>query len=103
MKMKVIVNIRTGGSPVVSRVRAPGPPDLPERVILRRMLGSGRSYRALRAGMAAFVAVVGLTSQARANGRFPAAGQVVVDPGDKQHIVLRTTYGILQTTDGGKN
>jgi len=39
---------------------------------------------------------------AQANGRFPAAGQVVVDPGDAGHVVLRTTYGILQTADAGK-
>lgn len=38
-----------------------------------------------------------------ANGRFPAAGQIVVDPGDVKHLVIRTTYGILTTRDGGKN
>ncbi|MEO5725609.1 MAG: hypothetical protein ABI134_21300, partial [Byssovorax sp.] len=38
-----------------------------------------------------------------ANGRFPAAGQIVVDPGDTTHVVVRTTYGILTTRDAGKN
>ena len=36
-----------------------------------------------------------------ANGRFPIADQLVVDPGDPSHIVLRTTYGILETSDAG--
>ncbi len=37
-----------------------------------------------------------------ANGRFPAANQIVVDPSDPNHIVARTTYGLLVTNDGGK-
>src|SRR5262245_56848508 len=53
-------------------------------------------------GMAAAVVVALASGTASANGRFPAAGQVVVDPGDAKHIVLRTTYGILQTTDAGQ-
>jgi photosystem II stability/assembly factor-like uncharacterized protein len=40
---------------------------------------------------------------ALANGRFPAAGQVVFDPGDPAHIVIRATYGILQTVDSGQS
>ena len=43
-----------------------------------------------------------LTSRdARANGRFPVASQLVVDPGDARHLFARTTYGMIQTTDGG--
>jgi len=38
---------------------------------------------------------------AKANGRFPAAGHVEVDPADPAHIVLRTTYGLVVTRDGG--
>lgn len=38
---------------------------------------------------------------ARANGRFPFANQVVVDPGDASHLVLRTSYGFLQSFDAG--
>ena len=38
---------------------------------------------------------------ARANGRYPSAGQVAVDPGDPTHLVLRTTFGFLQTHDAG--
>ena len=36
-----------------------------------------------------------------ANGRFPLADQVVVDPLDPSHLVLRTTYGILSSSDAG--
>ena len=44
---------------------------------------------------------VGAAGFARANGRYPAAGQIAVDPGDARHIVARTTFGLLQTFDGG--
>lgn len=40
---------------------------------------------------------------ARANGRFPIADQLVIDPADPSHIVLRTTYGILGSTNAGAN
>ena len=40
---------------------------------------------------------------AEANGRFPAAGQIVVDPGDPSHLLVRATYGFLTTRDGGAN
>lgn len=36
-----------------------------------------------------------------ANGRFPLADQLVVDPQDPAHLVLRTTYGILSSSDAG--
>lgn len=39
--------------------------------------------------------------EARAHGRFPQAGQVVIDPSDDQRIWVRTTYGIVTTDDGG--
>jgi len=48
-------------------------------------------------------AVAGLVpATAAANGRFPAANQIVVDPTDSNHLVVRTTYGILVSSDGGK-
>ena len=37
----------------------------------------------------------------RANGRYPSAGQLVVDPSAAQHIVVRTTFGLLQSFDAG--
>jgi len=36
-----------------------------------------------------------------ANGRFPSAGHVEVDPNDPNHLVLRATYGLLTSRDGG--
>jgi hypothetical protein len=42
-------------------------------------------------------------SSAFANGRFPAADQLIIDPGDPTHIVLRTTFGFVETRDNGKN
>jgi photosystem II stability/assembly factor-like uncharacterized protein len=38
-----------------------------------------------------------------ANGRFPAAGHIAVDPTDPAHILVRTTYGLLTTRDAGEN
>jgi hypothetical protein len=46
-------------------------------------------------------AILGLAAPARANGRYPAAGQIVVDPSDPAHIVVRATYGLVTTRDGG--
>lgn len=40
-------------------------------------------------------------TSSQANGRFPLADQLVVDPNDPSHIVLRTTYGILDSSDAG--
>lgn len=42
----------------------------------------------------------GRISPAAAHGRFPLAGQIVVDPSDPMRIFVRTTYGILVTEDG---
>ncbi len=39
---------------------------------------------------------------AHANGRYPAAGLIAVDPSDPDHIVVRATYGLVTTDDGGK-
>jgi hypothetical protein len=47
--------------------------------------------------------VLAATRDASANGKFPEAGQVVVDPSDPNHLVVRTTFGVLNTTDGGSN
>jgi uncharacterized membrane protein YgcG len=40
-------------------------------------------------------------SAALANGRYPTAGQIAIDPADPAHIVIRATYGIVTTSDGG--
>ncbi len=40
---------------------------------------------------------------AHANGRFPYANQLVVNPNDPSSILVRTTFGLLLSNDGGKN
>jgi hypothetical protein len=42
-----------------------------------------------------------VAAPALANGRFPAAGQIAVDPSDPNHLVVRTTYGLTVSTDHG--
>jgi hypothetical protein len=39
---------------------------------------------------------------ALANGRFPQAGQVAVDPGGSQRLVVRATFGLLVSDDAGQ-
>lgn len=63
-----------------------------------------RSVKRLGAAIGVLVVLVVLvvvSGKARANGRFPQAGQIAIDPRDPNHIVLRTTYGLVQSTDGG--
>ena len=38
---------------------------------------------------------------ARANGRFPGADQLIADPIDSRHLVVRTTFGFVSTRDAG--
>jgi photosystem II stability/assembly factor-like uncharacterized protein len=39
----------------------------------------------------------------RANGRYPLADQIVIDPANPSHIVARATFGLLDSDDGGKS
>ncbi len=41
------------------------------------------------------------TAPARANGRFPETNQLVVEPGNPDHAVVRATFGLLVTRDRG--
>ncbi len=41
------------------------------------------------------------SGQAFANGRFPTANQLVVDPVEPAHLMVRATFGLLQTFDAG--
>jgi len=36
-----------------------------------------------------------------ANGRYPTASQLVIDPHDATHLVARTTFGVLDSVDDG--
>lgn len=47
------------------------------------------------------VGLLAYSLPANANGRFPSAGHIEVDPADPAHIVVRTTYGLVVTHDGG--
>jgi photosystem II stability/assembly factor-like uncharacterized protein len=40
-------------------------------------------------------------SPSRANGRFPLANQLVIDPVNQKHMVARATFGILESDDEG--
>ncbi|WP_438002731.1 hypothetical protein WME89_27650 [Sorangium sp. So ce321] len=57
---------------------------------------------ALGLGAAAACLALSASTPASANGRYPAAGQILVDPSDPDHIALRATYGLLVTRDGGE-
>jgi photosystem II stability/assembly factor-like uncharacterized protein len=43
-----------------------------------------------------------LVAPAHANGRYPLADQIVIDPENPDHIVARATFGLLDSDDGGK-
>jgi photosystem II stability/assembly factor-like uncharacterized protein len=51
--------------------------------------------------MSAFACVWLLGSAVRANGRYPGANQLVVDPADAKRLVVRTTFGFLESVDSG--
>ena len=59
------------------------------------------------ARLATAIALAGLVwlaaPDARANGRYPLADQIVVDPGNPAHLVARATFGLLDSDDGGQN
>jgi hypothetical protein len=44
-----------------------------------------------------------IAAPARANGRYPLADQIVIDPENPSHIVARATFGLLDSDDGGKS
>lgn len=52
------------------------------------------------AGLTALIALA-LAPGALANGRFPAVDQLVAEPKNPDHLVLRTTFGLLVSKDGG--
>ncbi|MCA9595701.1 MAG: hypothetical protein KC776_20440 [Myxococcales bacterium] len=52
--------------------------------------------------LACLVSTLCAAAPASANGRFPLAQQLVEDESDANHLVLRTTFGIVSTHDRGK-
>ena len=68
------------------------------------MVSAKRSFVIPSRRMASFAAAalaLAPIAEARANGRFPAANQVVHSPTDPNFFVLRTTFGLLVTHDAG--
>ncbi|WP_437602969.1 WD40/YVTN/BNR-like repeat-containing protein [Sorangium sp. So ce590] len=51
---------------------------------------------------AALLAIASLAAPASANGRFPAAGLIASHPSDPSRLMVRATYGLLSTHDGGE-
>lgn len=51
--------------------------------------------------MLATLLVLGVAPSVYANGRFPSVDQLVVEPGNPDHLVLRTTFGLLASKDRG--
>jgi hypothetical protein len=50
------------------------------------------------------VLLLTLSRESMANGRFPSAGYVVVGPGEASDVmVIRTTFGVLRSTDSGRS
>jgi MYXO-CTERM domain-containing protein len=49
------------------------------------------------------LALLGLTTPASANGRFPRAQRLIEDPTDPARLILGATYGMLVTTDRGES
>lgn len=62
---------------------------------MRRPHGSTLASTALALGLSI------AASTAHANGRFPNADHLVVDPGNPDHIVVRATFGLVQSFDAG--
>ncbi|WP_437491741.1 hypothetical protein WME75_16205 [Sorangium sp. So ce1014] len=50
---------------------------------------------------AALLSLAALAAPASANGRFPAAGLIASHPSDPSRLMVRATYGLLSTHDGG--
>jgi hypothetical protein len=53
-------------------------------------------------GAAAFAAVLCAAPAALANGRFPASNQILFSPASASNMAIRTTFGLLFSTDTGK-
>jgi photosystem II stability/assembly factor-like uncharacterized protein len=52
-------------------------------------------------GIMMATAVILASSSALANGRYPNADMLIVDPANPRHLVLRATFGTLVSTDQG--
>lgn len=62
-----------------------------------------RAIQLLGIGLATLAACGGVARSASANGAFPSVSQLVPDPSDADHLVLRSTFGLLVTRDRGQS
>jgi hypothetical protein len=70
--------------------------------VIATLASAARLRRACFAGL--LTACAGLSSaRALANGRYPNADMLVVDPSDPSHLVLRATFGTLVSGDSGQH
>jgi hypothetical protein len=58
---------------------------------------------ACRLGFLTLVLLIARSGTSQANGRIPAANQIVVSPQNPNDILLRTTFGVLFSRDRGLN
>ena len=65
--------------------------------------GSGACTWSILTRTACALATWSLAAAASANGRYPRAQQVLEDPRDPNHLIVRATYGLLVTRDAGKH
>jgi hypothetical protein len=57
--------------------------------------------RGLGTPLAAGFAVLLAAAPAAANGRYPASGQIALDPSNEKTLLVRATYGLMFSTTGG--
>ena len=75
---------------------------------MRLVLPLGRGFSSprftLRAAtlLASSLVALTLAEPASANGRYPAAGQIAINPKNPSVMLVRATYGVLLTTNGGQ-
>lgn len=79
------------------------PSSRPDKEAGRRRQAAGLLTRGVIAGSSILFACALATSPAWANGRYPSAQQLLVDPGDPNRLWLRATYGLLTSGDAGKS
>jgi hypothetical protein len=69
---------------------------------LVRILQTSRMSRGFAASLGIALAGVALGApSAHANGAFPEVSQLVADPADPAHLVLRSNFGLLTSSDAG--
>jgi MYXO-CTERM domain-containing protein len=71
--------------------------------MLGAMMRLARSSGRWTALLVSSLSVCTLARPALANGRYPAAGQIVLSPRDPSTLLVRATYGILLSSNAGKS